>query len=133
MSDNARFHNKLHRKNHHSTPTTGYPDSATDPIASYAEPFQGDFVINGSLSASGSLYTTFYTLSNISILNPVLSSTVGFNPTNSLIIQLSCVNYAIPVSYIGNKLAPAVITNSISGVTTFSNGISGCCLKPRAC
>jgi hypothetical protein len=124
MSDNARFHNKLHRKNHHSVCTPGYPDSATDPIASYTEPFQGDFVINGSLSASGSIYTTFYTLSNISILTPVLSATVGFNPTNSLIIQLSGVNYAIPVTYVGDDPAPVVVTNSLSGVTTFSNGVS---------
>jgi len=124
MSDNARFHNKLHRKNHHSAPTTGYPDSATDPIASYAEPFQGDFVIQGNLIASGSISSVFYTLSNISIPTPVLSTTVGFNPTNSLIVQLSGVKYAIPVTYVGSNAAPVVVTNSLSGVTTFSNGVS---------
>ena len=52
MAGNARFHDKHHRKNHHSTPTVGYADSGTDPIASHAEPFQGDFVINGTLSSS---------------------------------------------------------------------------------
>jgi hypothetical protein len=52
MAGNARFHDKHHRKNHHSTPTVGYTDSGTDPIASHAEPFQGDFVINGTLSSS---------------------------------------------------------------------------------
>ena len=56
MADNARFHNKLHRKNHHTLPTTGYPDSAIDPIASPAEPFKGDFHIVGSLSASYNAY-----------------------------------------------------------------------------
>lgn len=56
MADNARFHNKLHRKNHHTLPTTGYPDSAIDPIASPDEPFQGDFHIFGSLSASYNVY-----------------------------------------------------------------------------
>jgi hypothetical protein len=55
MAGNARFHDKLHRKNHHSLPTVGYPDSGTDPIASHDEPFQGDFVINGSLSTSAGL------------------------------------------------------------------------------
>jgi hypothetical protein len=124
MSDNARFHNKLHRKNHHSTPSAGYPDSATDPIASAAEPFQGDFVIQGNLSASGAISSVFYTLSNISISTPVLSATVGFNPTNSLIVQLSGVKYAIPVTYVGSNAAPVVVTNSLSGVTTFSNGVS---------
>ena len=55
MAGNARFHDKLHSKNHHSLPTAGFPDSGNDPIASPAEPFQGDFVINGSLSTSGGL------------------------------------------------------------------------------
>jgi len=124
MSDNARFHNKLHRKNHHSTPTDGYPDSATDPIASAAEPFQGDFYLAGNLNVAGAINTVFSTLSNISIPTPVLSATIGFNPTNSLIVQLSGVKYAIPITYIGSGSAPAVITNSLSGVTTFSNGVS---------
>ena len=52
MAGNARFHDKLHRKNHHSIATVGYADSATDPIASREEPFQGDFVVNGMLSSS---------------------------------------------------------------------------------
>jgi hypothetical protein len=51
MADNARFHNKLHRKNHHSIQTPGYPDSATDPIASTEEPFEGDMVVNATVSA----------------------------------------------------------------------------------
>jgi len=56
MAGNARFHNKWHRRNHHSLPSTGYPDSANDPIASPAEPFQGDFHLTGSLSAHQNLY-----------------------------------------------------------------------------
>jgi Chaperone of endosialidase len=56
MAGNARFHDKLHRKNHHTNPTTGYLDSAIDPIASRDEPFQGDFFLNGALS-SNSLIT----------------------------------------------------------------------------
>jgi hypothetical protein len=51
MADNARFHNKLHRKNHHSIATPGYPDSGTDPIASSEEPFAGNFVVNATVSA----------------------------------------------------------------------------------
>ena len=54
MAGNARFHNKFHRRNHHSIPSTGYPDSGTDPIASQDEPFLGDFYLGGSLSANGS-------------------------------------------------------------------------------
>ena len=52
MASNARFHNKLHRANHHTNPTVGIPDSASDPIASPTYPFQGSFVVNGALSAS---------------------------------------------------------------------------------
>jgi len=53
MAGNARFHNKYHRANHHTNNTPGIPDSGSDPIASSLFPFQGDFVLNGSLSASG--------------------------------------------------------------------------------
>jgi len=53
MAGNARFHNKYHRANHHTTSTPGLPDSSSDPIASVQYPFQGDFILNGSLSASG--------------------------------------------------------------------------------
>jgi hypothetical protein len=55
MAGNARFHNKLHRRNHHSSPSTGYPDSGSDPIASLEEPFIGDFYLQGSLSARNNL------------------------------------------------------------------------------
>jgi len=56
MAGNARFHNKWHRRNHHSSPSIGYPDSGTDPIASYEEPFIGDFVTYNSISAQENLY-----------------------------------------------------------------------------
>jgi len=55
MAGNARFHNKYHRANHHTTPSGAIPDSGSDPIASPQYPFQGNFVINGVLSASGGL------------------------------------------------------------------------------
>jgi hypothetical protein len=124
MSDNARFHNKLHRKNHHSVCTPGYPDSATDPIASAAEPFMGDFYLSGNLNVSGAINTVFSTLSNISITSPVLSASVGFKPTNSLIVQLSGIKYAIPLTFVGTNPAPATVVNSLSGATTFLNGVS---------
>jgi alpha-tubulin suppressor-like RCC1 family protein len=40
---NFLFHNKFHQANHHTIATPGLPDSATDPIASQSEPFQGIF------------------------------------------------------------------------------------------
>jgi hypothetical protein len=125
MSDNARFHNKLHRKNHHSVPTPGYPDSATDPIASLAEPFKGDFYLDGNLVVNGAINTVFTTLSNISIPVPTLSAAVGFQPTNSLIIQLSGVRYAVPVTLVGNRTFTTGTSgiNSLSAFTTIFNDV----------
>jgi hypothetical protein len=49
----SRFHNKFHRHNHHTKPSTDprYPDSAHDPIASPEAPFEGQFVVNDGVSA----------------------------------------------------------------------------------
>jgi len=49
MSD--RFHSKYHRRNHHTYTNSANPDAGHDPIASPDSPFQGDFVLNGALSA----------------------------------------------------------------------------------
>jgi len=40
---NFLYHNKYHRTIHHTLPTPGIPDSATDPIASKTDPFLGTF------------------------------------------------------------------------------------------
>lgn len=47
-----RFHTKLHRYNHHTSPTAGIFDSASDPLASPQYPFNGDFYVVGTLSAT---------------------------------------------------------------------------------
>ena len=47
-----RFHNKYHRHNHHTLPTTGEPDSAHDPIASPNDPFKGDMHVLGQISST---------------------------------------------------------------------------------
>jgi hypothetical protein len=121
MSDNARFHNKLHRKNHHTRSTDGYFDSASDPIASQAEPFQGDFYLEGNLNIiGGAINTSYVTLSNINIPVPLLSANVGFQPTNSLIVQLSGIKYAIPVTLVGSN----TFTSSSSGINSLSAGIT---------
>lgn len=50
-----RFHSKYHRHNHHTINTEDprYPDAGHDPIASPDSPFLGDFVMLGTLSATG--------------------------------------------------------------------------------
>jgi len=50
-----RFHNKWHRRNHHTDPAQqnpNEPDATHDPIASHEDPFRGDFVVyTGTVSA----------------------------------------------------------------------------------
>jgi hypothetical protein len=46
-----RFHNKWHRRNHHTYGNSQNPDAAHDPIASQNQPFLGEFVLSGALSA----------------------------------------------------------------------------------
>ena len=75
MSGNARFHDKLHRSNHHTLSTAGLLDSAYDPIASPSHPFQGDFILNGNLSASGNLSAEDFSIGGILYCNfPVVGS-----------------------------------------------------------
>jgi hypothetical protein len=64
----SRFHNKFHRHNHHTLPSTDprYPDSAHDPIASPDSPFLGDFHLDGKLSAAD------FVLANIEFQNQYL-------------------------------------------------------------
>ena len=80
-----RFHNKLHRHNHHTNPTdrTGlYPDSAYDPIASPEAPFKGEFYVDGSITSLSSISA----LGDIFSTNGVFSNNLtvsGFIITNS--------------------------------------------------
>ena len=46
-----RFHTKWHRRNHHTYGNSQNPDASFDPIASPAQPFLGDFSIQGGISA----------------------------------------------------------------------------------
>jgi cytoskeletal protein CcmA (bactofilin family) len=80
MSGNARFHDKLHRANHHTLSTDGLLDSAYDPIASPAYPFKGDFILSGSLSALNNVGAT-----NISARNDL--NVAGYTSTKSQTIE----------------------------------------------
>jgi hypothetical protein len=57
---NAIFHNKWHGFNHYTVPLEGYPDSATDPIASFDFPFRGIFYNSANNLRSNSLGWWFY-------------------------------------------------------------------------
>jgi len=90
MADNARFHNKYHRRNHHTLPSAGFPDSGSDPIASQAEPFQGSFYAQGSLSATNDLtiggnaliYGNLSALGNFSVIDTFVTVTSALSVVN---------------------------------------------------
>ncbi len=54
------LHQKYHRHNHYTKNVSSdvYPDSSKDPIASYEHPFQGDFILNGTLYSSGGVFNS---------------------------------------------------------------------------
>lgn len=99
MAGNARFHDKIHRKNHHTNPTVGYADSATDPIASPAEPFQGDFVLNGKLSTNSELNVLSANIThdiyceNIHITDVTYTNYISGNSTESIISDGSSIGH----------------------------------------
>jgi hypothetical protein len=77
-----RYHSKWHRHHHHTYGTVGEPDSARDPIASREDPFRGDLVLDGALSASAPLSAyagTFYT--NATNATTIISHAQGTNST----------------------------------------------------
>jgi hypothetical protein len=52
------FHQKYHRHNHYTKNVSAdiYPDAGLDPIASHSEPFQGDFVLDGSVYSQNAVF-----------------------------------------------------------------------------
>lgn len=64
-----RFHNKWHRRNHHTYGNESNPDAGHDPIASQQQPFLGEFVLSGSLSATAPLsaYAAFLYSNNTAL------------------------------------------------------------------
>lgn len=105
MAGNARFHNKWHRRNHHSSPSIGYIDSATDPIASAEEPFQGEFVINGYLSAHGDAFIDGDTSiqGNLSVFGDLSYFDTYVSVTSSLSVVNHGPGPAVVVEQYGNQ------------------------------
>ena len=64
-----RFHSKWHRRNHHTYGNGSNPDAGHDPIASQQQPFLGEFVLSGSLSAVAPLsaYAAFLYTDNTAL------------------------------------------------------------------
>lgn len=91
MAGNARFHNKYHRRNHHTLPSADYPDSGADPIASSSSPFLGDFYLAGSLSAANNINVagnvviqgSLSALGDASFLNSIVTTSSALSVVNA--------------------------------------------------
>ena len=95
MAGNYPFHGKLHRSAHHTLPTPGIIESATDPIASPAAKFQGVFytqtegtsldwygtylTVQANSGYWSSVYTTVNSNSGIWNLSQTTYTTVNVN------------------------------------------------------
>lgn len=104
-----RFHSKLHNKNHHTSFSPGYPDSASDPIAAPQDPFKGDFHVAGTVSAT-----------NINSLNGVYigsGANTGFLNTQSL---SSSRTYTFP-DKTGNVVLDTTINPLVSALSAATN------------
>lgn len=87
-----RFHSKFHRKNHHTNTDPNNPDAGHDPIASQDAPFRGDFFLNGSLSANGSITINEYHIPTFGSAGGfVRLQTNGTNTVNTTQTQLSSI------------------------------------------
>jgi len=85
-----RFHNKWHRKNHHTYGSSTNPDASHDPIASPAQPFLGDFSLQGALCAVAPLsgYAGYFYTNNTAL--SVYGGQAGINvysPQAALIVN----------------------------------------------
>ena len=78
MAGNTRFHSKFHYAQHHTEVTlknTTYPDATTDPIASEALPFQGNFYSDGVLKINSLDKTRFNYFGNNTTIDSNLTVT----------------------------------------------------------
>lgn len=136
---NQPFHNKWHGFNHHTVPTVGFPDSATDPIASKEFPYLGFFyndipsdvekaITSVTITTPGSGYTTAPTVvvipaENASITDPPLFG-VDFNRNTKILTGVSILNGG---GFTGNVTLSVVAGN---GNTIQSEGKLSFTTKP---
>ena len=121
MAGNNRFHNKAHRADHHTTAVAGVPTSAQDPIASPAYPFQGDFYLVGSLSASNALSATSAYFRVLSAANGTVNNLISTSATiNSLSSNsLSAVNTKFTnLNVINNNTFMTIFTTHLTNLIT---------------
>lgn len=97
-----RFHNKWHRKNHHTYGNASNPDASHDPIASQHQPFLGEFVLQGALCAvapmsafAGYFYSNFTGLCAFAGYRAIQAKAFSFPGGDSIGLQVDSQNIAI--------------------------------------
>lgn len=119
MPGTARFHDKLHRANHHTLSSAGLPDSSYDPIASPDKPFQGDFHLNGSLSSNNiGYFSALQSASGLTVSGGTTVSTATFTGSvtmqETLTVSSTGTNYINGGIVVGRDVVLAGATNRLS-------------------
>ena len=116
-----RFHNKWHRKNHHTYGNITNPDASHDPIASPEQPFLGDFVLQGSLCAvapasayAAYFYSNYTAICAFAGYRAIQAKSFSFPGLDSIGIQVDSQNIAI------SAYAPKVAINAYSSQNAIS-------------
>jgi hypothetical protein len=122
------FHNKYHRNAHHTVPTSGFPDSASDPIASEKYPFLGIFynsISNNISSNSLDWANTFTATSSNSAVWDLYSSVFTTVRSNSALWQNNFSLYTSysPTSSNFNSAYSLVLANSGFWNRLYSNSV----------
>lgn len=113
-----RFHNKYHRHNHHTNPTANEPDSAHDPIASPSDPFQGDFHINGTLSAKQGVFDNMSFSGTTAILDQLEIVPKAGTTNYYFKIDSNYSTYPLAEMYLNNTPAFVVTGTKLVGIGT---------------
>ena len=104
-----RFHNKFHRHNHHTYNSVD-ADSGHDSIASPSDPFKGDFVINGALSANAALsaYAGLFRCNSVALcaIGGIGISTNSMYAANITGININGTNLSVGTIAAGNLNIP---------------------------
>ena len=115
-----RFHNKWHRRNHHTYGSSVNADASHDPIASPEQPFLGDFVLSGGLSAVAPLsaYAAFL-YSNNTALCAIAGTRGAYVNANNTGIEVKAIDVGIKVSSVN------------VGLSSYAESIAGKFLSPK--
>ena len=121
-----RFHNKFHRQNHHSDSTPGYPDSAMDPIASFEQPFKGEFYSQGDIITTENLSAKKYIYADDGVIHNNLTVKGNFTVlgTTSQLDTLVYTTSAVSITNTGTGPALMVTQTGSNPIAHFidSNG-----------